>query len=273
MIRQGVELRRQGQNLEALPFFQRAYAKFPSSRAGAQLGFVEQSVGLSLEAEKHVSAALADEGDPWVRRNKTTIVQALAEIRAGLGRLVIDTAPPGATVSINGSAIAPKDLQGPFYVKPGSTVVEARQDGYESQSRTVTILAGSSQRLTLALRPSAHAGPAGNVADSSSPSLGQRSDPVGMPPDLVSDGQGKRVAGIALMSLAALSAVGGTTCLLIANDKIDGIEEDANAMAHYNESNGSYRTFQRLSQVLYGAAAASAVAGAWLFWSGGFERL
>jgi hypothetical protein len=269
LIRQGVDLRRQGQNLEALPYFQRAYAMFPSSRAAAQLGFVEQSVGLSLEAEKHVSAALADEGDPWVRKNKTAIVQALADIRAGLGRLVIETAPAGATVIINGSTVPPKELENPVYVKPGSTFVEVRRDGFESQSKTVTVLAGTAQRLSILLRlsssgdrpPRAAAAPPLN-------GLSQWSAPARPDTDTVSNGHGKRVAGIALLSLAAVAAVGGTTCLLIANDKIDSIEKDARAMARYNESNGSYPTFQRLSQVLYGAAAASTVAGAWLFWSG-----
>jgi hypothetical protein len=265
LIRQGVELRRQGQNLEALPFFQRAYAVFPSSRAGAQLGFVEQSVGLSLEAEKHVSAALADEGDPWVRKNKTAIVQALADIRAGLGRLLIEAGPPGAVVAINGSTVTAKELENPIYVKPGSTYVEVRRDGFDSQSKTVTVLAGTTQRLAILLRPSSSRDPSAAPAAPPTSALDQWSTPARARTfDTGADSQGKRLAGIALLSVAAVAVVGGTTCLLIANEKIDSIEKDAQAMARYNESNGSFPSFQRLSQGLYVTAAASAVAGAWL---------
>ena len=89
------------------------------------------------------------------------------------------------------------------------------------------------------------------------------------PNGVVDDGHGKRIAGIALLSLSAVAVVGGTTCLLIANDKIDSIEKDAKAGARYNESNGSFPTFQRLSQILFGTAGATAVAGAWMLFSRG----
>jgi hypothetical protein len=274
LMHQGVDLRRQGKDLEALPFLQRAYAVFPSSKSGAQLGFVEQSLGLSLEAERHVSGALSDESDSWVQKNRTTIAKALQQIRAGLGRLVIKAEPPGVTVSINGATVAPRDLQKPVYVKPGSTLVEARRDGFGPQSKTVTVLAGTTQNIELSLAPVSSPQPsvAGPIPMPPSPGLAAGPGPGAPPVDMVvessSAGHGRTVAGIALLSLGAVAAVGATTSLLIANDKLDSLEKDAHAEAHYNESNGSFTTFQRLSQVLYVTAGASAIAGGLLFWSG-----
>jgi hypothetical protein len=272
LIKKGLELRRQGQNLEALPFFQRAYSLYPSSRSGAQLGFVEQAVGLSLEAEKHITATLADEGDQWVRRNKTAIVQALSEIRATLGRLIIDTTPGSATVFINGAVVPARELAHPVYVKPGSTLLEVRHPGFVSQSRSLTILAGTTQRQSFTLLPGS-GGPETSTSSLATPPGGLA--PVARPgPVHLADGRPEAAAGpsrrtgvVVLASLAAVSLVGGTSALLVANNKIDGIEKDARAGARYNTAHGNYPTFQRLSQVLYGTAGASLLVAGWMFFS------
>src|SRR5688500_19880419 len=89
LIGKGVALRRLGQHEQALPYFERAYSMFPTSRSNAQLGFAKAAVGRAIEAERHVAGALADESDPWVRKNKTIIVKALSEIRASLAQVVV----------------------------------------------------------------------------------------------------------------------------------------------------------------------------------------
>jgi hypothetical protein len=272
LIKKGLDLRRQGQNLEALPFFQRAYSLFPSSRAGAQLGFVEQAVGLSLEAEKHIAAALADEGDQWVRRNKTAIVQALSEIRASLGKLIVDTSPASATVAINGVVVPARDLQSPIYVKPGNTLLEVRNPGFLTQSRSLLVLAGTTQRQSITLQPGSGGPEAPPLAATPGLVPQPRPGPLdlsgGAPADSPGGGgSGKRTGAIVLGSVAALALVGGTASLLIANNKIDGIDKDARAGARYNVANGNYPTFQRLSQVMYVAGGASLLLAGWLFFS------
>src|SRR5205814_2406166 len=98
------------------------------------------------------SAALRFPGDPWIQENRSTIDKALAGIRAKLGRLMVETSPQSASVFINGSRVEREP--GAFaYVKPGSTLIEVKEQGYISDSTTVIMLAGASERVVLTLRP------------------------------------------------------------------------------------------------------------------------
>jgi hypothetical protein len=273
LIREGIALRRQGHNLDALPYFQRAYDIFPTSRASAQLGFVEQSLGMSLEAEKHVSAALFDEGDEWIRKNRTAIVEALTNIRAQLGQLIIETSPPTATISINGRSVVPPRPDSPIYVRPGSNMVEVQYVGFLTQQRALTVLPGTAQRLTIELQKSETAAP-GTARIPEAPSYPPAgADPVPGAPHEASDsviqpGQGKRAGGFILLSFGGLAVAGGVTCLLIANQKIGSIEHDARLGAYYDQRNGNYPVFQRLSQISFATGAAAIVGGGWMLWSG-----
>src|SRR5688500_10991836 len=52
LIRQGVALRRSGQDQAALPLFQKAHEIGHTPRTAAQLGLVEMALGYVLEAER-----------------------------------------------------------------------------------------------------------------------------------------------------------------------------------------------------------------------------
>ena len=90
LIHRGIELRRQGNDRAALDELERAYAIKRSPHAAAQLGFVEQALGLWPQAEQHVREALAAKDAPWVRKNRATVDAALATIRAHIGHVQID---------------------------------------------------------------------------------------------------------------------------------------------------------------------------------------
>jgi hypothetical protein len=264
LIRQGVGLRRAGKDAEALPLFQRAYELFPTSRAGAQLGFAEAAVGMSVEAERHVSAALADEGDPWVRRNKTTIVRALAEIRAELGRLVIEVVPATATVTVNGQAVPASQLGRPLAVKRGSAVIEARQPGFEREVRTVAVIPGATERVAIELPRVAGTGAGAALARPAPDQALSGGEPL---PARGGAGTGRRVGAFALLSAGVVAVVGGASCAWIAGGKIDAIEKDARAGNPYQISNGNFTTYNTLARVLFVAGGASLAGGGWLLWS------
>ncbi|HEX4352161.1 MAG TPA: tetratricopeptide repeat protein, partial [Polyangiales bacterium] len=59
LISQGVALRKQGKNAEALVDFQRAYQISPSPRAQAQIALAEQALGDWIAAEDGLVSALA----------------------------------------------------------------------------------------------------------------------------------------------------------------------------------------------------------------------
>ena len=58
LIKQGVELRRQGKDAKAEGYMRRAYQLAATPRTAAQLGLVEVAVKNYLDAEAHLSEAL-----------------------------------------------------------------------------------------------------------------------------------------------------------------------------------------------------------------------
>src|SRR5688572_26524065 len=78
LIAKGLELRRQEKPTDALELFQRAHAIAPSPRTLGQMGLVEASLQRWADAEAHVASALAASSDPWVRKNRGFLTQALA---------------------------------------------------------------------------------------------------------------------------------------------------------------------------------------------------
>src|SRR5262252_5115498 len=69
LIRQGIALRRAGEDARAYGYFKRAYEISKTPRTTAQLGLASQAVGKFSEAELLLSAALETD-DPWVQQNR-----------------------------------------------------------------------------------------------------------------------------------------------------------------------------------------------------------
>src|SRR5262252_7965835 len=99
-LKRGVELRRRGDDVQALVEFQRAYAWYRSARALAQIGFAEQALGRWHDAEEHLGQALADAEDDWVRRNRATIERSCAVVAGHLGSLEVLGSPEGAELRV-----------------------------------------------------------------------------------------------------------------------------------------------------------------------------
>ena len=107
----GVKHRKRLEPERALDAFRRAHELAPTARSRGQMGFVEHDLGRYLEAEQHLSEALAAERDPWVIRNRKFLVEALALTRSHLGRVIVD-GPPGAAVSVGGAPVGTLPLAG-----------------------------------------------------------------------------------------------------------------------------------------------------------------
>src|SRR5947209_3601580 len=72
-IRRGVDLRKQGRDMDALEEFRKAYAAARSPRALAQIALAEQALGRWVDAESDLDQALASKSDPWIRKNVATL--------------------------------------------------------------------------------------------------------------------------------------------------------------------------------------------------------
>lgn len=149
LIGKGIALRKEGKDAEALTFFRKAFAAVPSTRARAQIGLDEQALGMWIDAEKDLSAALADSNDAWVKRYRGPLESALAVVQGRLGSLDIAVNVP-AEVFVDGVSVG--RIPGPVLrVIAGTRSVEVQAAGYHSGSRSVTVPGGGVARETFEL--------------------------------------------------------------------------------------------------------------------------
>jgi hypothetical protein len=154
LIRRGVELRRDGQDQRALPLFQKAYELARTPRTAAQLGLVEMALGYMLDADRHLSEGLAAPRDPWIKKSRATLDQALRAVRISIGELFIDGAPDGGELWVNGKPVGRAPLAEPIKVAEGSANVEVRIPGRDPISKSINVVGGKRQRVTFEIGPS-----------------------------------------------------------------------------------------------------------------------
>jgi hypothetical protein len=153
LIAHGVALREDGRDDEALAVFRRAYDTTPTGQAMAQIALAEHALGRLVDAEVHLTAALADTDDRFVRRNRELLEQALEEIRAQLTDLTLTGGVDGAEVLIDGTARGTMPLAGSLRVQAGTAHLEIRAEGYVPFTREVIVNSGTTITLGVALDP------------------------------------------------------------------------------------------------------------------------
>lgn len=151
LIAQGVTLRTQQRDAEALALFERANAMTPSPRALAQIALAEQALNRWVAAERHLREALASASDPWIARNAPALRSALGVIDSHLGRLEVRTNVPGAELWVSAVREGTLPLTAPLRVPVGSLPIEVRAAGYQPATRTVTITTGNITTETITL--------------------------------------------------------------------------------------------------------------------------
>jgi hypothetical protein len=151
LIQQGNALRKEAKNHQAFPLLRKAYDLSPTPRTAAQLGLVEMELSYWLEAERHLSEALAAPRDLWVHRNRPTLEATLRQVTASIGVLRIAGSPPGAEVSVNGRSVGRFPLEGPIRVAEGPVQVEVSAPGFVAQTRSVSVAGESQEHVVVEL--------------------------------------------------------------------------------------------------------------------------
>ncbi len=149
LIRRAIDMRRSGDDQGAQPLFREAYDLSHSPRAAAQLGFCEQALGRWPDAESHMGESLRGTNDPWVKKNRSVIEQALVLIKSRIARLEISGEPSGADVVINGNVVGQLPLPTPVRVAGGEIEVELRAPGHVTAMKRLRVDGGQYQRLLL----------------------------------------------------------------------------------------------------------------------------
>jgi hypothetical protein len=179
-IRRGVELRRHGQDEQALEAFRKAYQTSPSPRALAQIGLAEQALGRWVDAEHDIRQALESSVDPWIGKNAVVLRGALEAIGKHIGSVQVLGEPAGAEVLIQGKDAGRLPMPSPVRVPIGDAQIEVRCPGFRGSSRVVTVVAGVLSRETIVLVRPVAAEPGSPPA--MGPDLGLTRSPVAPSP-------------------------------------------------------------------------------------------
>ena len=155
LLARGVELRRTGQDQQALELFRRAFEMSHSPRAEAQMGLAEQALGRWLDADLHVREAYAAATDPWIQSHRAGLDASLAVIDQHVGRLEIIGNVPGAELLVNGQPAGTLPLAQPLRLIAGTVNFEVRASGHQPTQRALTVTPGRLSRESIDLTPRA----------------------------------------------------------------------------------------------------------------------
>lgn len=151
LIEQGVRLRQEAKDEQALSAFERAAALGRDGRVLAQIAFAEQAMGRWADSYLHLKESLADAGHPWVQQHGDMLREELKKIEANIGRLEVRTNVAVSKLTIDSRPVDVSHLGEPFIVPAGSVVVSAEAPGYLPTTRHVPVYAGSLSRTELVL--------------------------------------------------------------------------------------------------------------------------
>lgn len=276
LIRQGIELRRRGDDARAHGYFKRAYELSKTPRAAAQLGLVDQAVGRFAEADALLAEALAS-NDPWVQQNRAILEGSVKTVHGHLGEILVVGAPSGTTWSDADHAAAPLRAGGSIWVKPGESTLRFETAAHQVVTKTVKVAAGEHIGLQLdfpststispavaTATPAAATGPADaqTAGTSGTPSLSQPATPPAAGDD---SGRGGRIAGIMVAGAGVALGVTGFLVRNVATGKLDSIQKAAMTGTAYDESTGNWQTYERTGMAMLIGGGVAVVAGAVIY--------
>jgi hypothetical protein len=296
LIKRGNDLRREGDNIRAFGYLQRAYELAGTPRTSAQLGLCEQALGRFADAEVHLTAALST-NDAWVDANRAGLEASRSLVRKRLGKVQVTGAPPGTSASLSGAAAQKLPADGALWVAPGAVNVTLQAPGFRAVTRSSSVVEGGA--TTLAAGMAALAGSAVAVpAVGPPPTLahpvgaGAAGEPAAGPahppeqdaqaaqaattPGGASDGDAgpgddpgatMRITGLVVAGAGVGLVVGGLVLRHVAGTKLGAIDSDAQAVPPrpYNPANGNWKTFENSGIALLAVGGAAVVTGAALY--------
>ena len=140
LVERGIELRRSGQDAQALLVFEAALEKAPrSARVRVHIATTHQALGQWLEADRYLRILANETDDPYVRRHRLALDKAREVIDLHLGSLDVTGEPAGAEIWLSGQAMGTLPLAEPLRATVGAYVLEVKSQGHYPVSRPITI--------------------------------------------------------------------------------------------------------------------------------------
>jgi hypothetical protein len=160
----GYQLRAQGKDSEALAVFQAIDSEHPSGRSKAQIALAKQALGLWVEAEVDLVAALAHH-EPWVEDKRGVLELALSKIAEHLGSLeIVLTNEQSAEVFVDGSPYGTLPQRKPLRLSLGTHLLRIVSATTQPIERSTVVQRGTLTRESITLVPAPIAGRGGSPA-------------------------------------------------------------------------------------------------------------
>ncbi len=152
LVREGVELRAQGRDAEALARFREAWTLRPTPRTRAQMGWAAQALGRWREAEQMLREAASAQGDPWIEGSRAELARSLTEVGERLGDVVVECDVAGAQVFADGELVGTTPLSAPLRIPLGAVTLRVTAEGHSAVTREgVRVRAGEVAREHISL--------------------------------------------------------------------------------------------------------------------------
>lgn len=146
LVKEGIVLRRKGDDAVALRKFEEAYQMVKSPRTLAQIALAEQALGRWAAAHDHLVSALGAKDDVWIAKNTGSLTQALNMVAEHVGKLEILGGSPGAELRLNGVLQGTLPLSGPLTIATGIVTVDLSAPRCQPIQRAASVLAGQMTR-------------------------------------------------------------------------------------------------------------------------------
>ncbi|MBX2810894.1 MAG: PEGA domain-containing protein [Myxococcales bacterium] len=232
LLVEGIALREQGRDTDALNKFRDAYALSGSPRALAQIALAEQALGRWLQARKHLDKALSATKNPWITRYRGALLSGMNTIRSRLGQLEVVSSVEGAKLVINGKPVGRTPLSEPIWVVAGTVVIRAEADGYWPIVRQIEVPSKAQALESLRFVRRTRPRDAVSRQDVEPPTSTVKTSPssVSLDPQLESITAKRTSLMPYFWTSAAIAAVGagvGTAFLVVRNDQAARYNDDA----------------------------------------------
>jgi len=143
LLRQGIALRRSGNDEAALAVFLDLEKRSPESvRLMLHIATAAQATGKWIMAYDYMQKAAAHKDDPYYQRHRAAIENVEKTIGQRVGQFRARGVPAGAEVRLNGEVIGSLPMTGIKVLEVGSYVLEVYKPGFYPLRRPVSVSGG-----------------------------------------------------------------------------------------------------------------------------------
>jgi hypothetical protein len=201
---------------EALYEFQRAYELSPHPSVLYNIAATHRELSHYGDAIQYYERFLS-EGKGVAKTDLLNRAKfELQELRGRIGSVVVDVAPAGVAVTVDGREVGTTPLDGPVIVGPGRHTFTLRAPSGQVETRTVTIAAGDTATVALAMTTTTETDPGTGTGTGTGTTTGPGTGTgIGTGGTVITDGMDGGDGGGGMPGMLGVSASFGTNVLEI----------------------------------------------------------